>query len=266
LWLLQARPVIGEGFPEGGDEETVWSRANVGEALPGAATPLTWSVARSFSEKGFRKAFASLGCTVPRGAPLVANVYGRFYLNLTRFMRVAAQVPGLDPKTLIDLGGGAEMEILERQVAGVSKRGFYARLPLTATRLLAEQIRLGGEVDRFDVLARRAQKSIGEIDFTILPDDALANALGDARKLLDQCGEVMLSCASSSLASHVALKTVLAGSMPVGAERVAQALSAGIGDLESAQPGVALFRVAAIARHDEPAHRTIEKGEARRIS
>src|SRR5579859_1886553 len=120
LWLLQARPIIGEGFPEGGDEETVWSRANVGEALPGAATPLTWSVARSFSEKGFRKAFASLGCTVPRGAPLVANVYARFYLNLTRFMRVAAQVPGLDPKTLIDLGGGAEVGVLERQVAGVS--------------------------------------------------------------------------------------------------------------------------------------------------
>src|SRR5258705_3010310 len=142
LWLLQARPVKGEGFPEGGDEQTVWSRANVGEALPGAATPLTWSVARSFSEKGFRKAFASLGCTVPRGAPLVANVYGRFYLNLTRFMRVAAQVPGLDPKTLIDLGGGAELQILERQGAGVSKRGFYPRLPLTATRLLAEQIPL----------------------------------------------------------------------------------------------------------------------------
>jgi pyruvate,water dikinase len=266
LWLLQARPVTGEGFPEGGDEQTVWSRANVGEALPGAATPLTWSVARSFSEKGFRKAFASLGCTVPRGAPLVANVYARFYLNLTRFMRVAAQVPGLDPKTLIDLGGGAEVEILERQVAGVSKRGFYARLPLTATRLLAEQIRLGGEVDAFEPLARRAQKSIGEIDFTILPDDALAKAFGDARKLLDHCGELMLSCASASLASHVALKTVLARSMPAGAERVAQALSAGIGDLESAQPGVALFRVAAVARHDEPARRAIEKGDVRRIA
>src|SRR5439155_2807593 len=150
LWLVQARPIVGIGFPDGGDAETVWSRANVGEAVPGAATPLTWSVARSFSEKGFRKAFASLGCTVPRGVPLVANIHSRFYLNLTHFMRIAAQVPGLDPKTLIDLGGGSEVALLEKQVAGVSKRGFYARLPLTATRLLAEQIRLSGEVDRFD--------------------------------------------------------------------------------------------------------------------
>jgi pyruvate,water dikinase len=266
LWLVQARPIVGVGFPDGGDEDTVWSRANVGEALPGAATPLTWSVARSFSEKGFRKAFASLGCTVPRGVSLVANVHGRFYLNLTSFMRIAAQVPGLDPKTLLDLGGGAEVEILAKQVEGVSKRGFYARLPVTATRLLAEQIRLGGEVDRFDVLARRAQKSIGEIDFTILPDDALAKTLGDARKLLDHCGELMLSCASASLASHVALKTVLARSMPVGAERVAQALTAGVGDLESAQPGIALHRVASIARHDEPARRALESGSAKRVA
>jgi len=266
LWIVQARPALGIGFPDGGDAETIWSRANVGEALPGAATPLTWSIARSFSERGFRKAFASLGCTVARNTRLVANVHGRFYLNLTKFMRIAAQVPGLDPKTLIDLGGGSEVEILERQVAGVSKRGFYARLPLTATRLLAEQIRLKGEVDRFDRQANRAQKSVDQIDFTILPDDALATALGNARKLLDTCGELMLASASASLASHVALKTVLAHSLPAGAERVAQALTAGVGDLESAQPGIALCRVAAVARSDEAARRALENGSVMRLS
>jgi len=266
VWLVQARPVLGVGFPEGGNAQTVWSRANVGEALPGAATPLTWSIARSFSERGFRKAFASLGCSVPRGVRLVANVHGRFYLNLTLFMRIAAQVPGLDPKTLLDLGGGAEVDVLERQVAGISKRGFYARLPLTATRLLAEQMRLGGEVDRFDAIAGRARRSIGDIDLTILPDDALGKTLRDARKLLDQCGELMLACASASLASHVALKTVLAASMPAGAERIAQALCAGVGDLESALPGIALGHVAAIARHDEPARRALEQRSVRALS
>ena len=266
VWIVQARPALGAAFPDGGDAETVWSRANVGEALPGAATPLTWSIARSFSERGFRQAFASLGCTVPRGARLVANVHSRFYLNLTLFMRIAAQVPGLDPKTLIDLGGGSEVEILEKQVAGVSRRAFYARLPLTAARLLTEQMRLVGEVDRFDAYVARVGQSLGAIDFTILPDDALAAALTDARKLLDRCGELMLSCASASLASHVALKTVLARASPVGAERIAQALSAGVGDLESALPGIALNQVAAIARHDEPARRALESGQVRALA
>ena len=117
-------------------------------------------MARAFSENGFRSAFASLGCSVPRGLRLVTNVHGRFYLNLTSFMRIAAQVPGLDPKTLLDLGGGTSIDILESQVADVSKRGFYARLPLTAGRLLGEQMRLGGEVDRFEVHADRAARRL----------------------------------------------------------------------------------------------------------
>src|SRR5262249_47920938 len=37
-------------------------------------------------------------------------------------------------------------------------------------------------------------------------------------------------------------------------------LSAGVGDLESAMPGIALGQVAAIARHDEPARRALETG------
>jgi pyruvate,water dikinase len=266
IWIVQARPALGAAYPDGGDAETVWSRANVGEALPGAATPLTWSIARSFSERGFRRAFSSLGCTMPRGARLVANVHSRFYLNLTLFMRIAAQVPGLDPKTLIDLGGGSEVEILEKQVVGVSRRAFYARLPLTAARLLTEQMRLVGEVDRFDAYAARVRQSLGAIDFTILPDDALAGALRDARRLLDRCGELMLSCASASLASHVALKTVLARASPVGAERIAQALSAGVGDLESALPGIALNQVAAVARRDAAARRALLEGSVRTIA
>ena len=258
--LVQARPAIGSGFPEGGGPDTVWSRANVGEALPGAATPLTWSVAQAFSERGFRRAFASLGCTVPRGARLVANVHGRFYLNFTAFMRIAAQVPGLDPRSLVQLAGGSGIEVLEKQVADVSRKGFYARLPFTATRLLSEQMRLEGEVDRFEARMERQLLTLREMDLTILPDDALATTLRDVRRLLDETGTLMLACASASLASHLALKTVLARFAPVGAERIAQTLSAGIGDLESARPGIALAHVAAIARHDEPARAAIEAG------
>lgn len=258
--LVQARPAVGSGFPEGGGPETVWSRANVGEALPGAATPLTWSVAQAFSERGFRRAFASLGCTVPRGARLVTNVHGRFYLNFTAFMRIAAQVPGLDPRSLVELAGGSGIEVLEKQVAGVSRKGFYARLPFTATRLLSEQMRLESEVDRFEARMERQLVTLREMDLTILPDDALATTLREARRLLDETGTLMLSCASASLASHLALKTVLARFAPVGAERIAQTLSAGIGDLESARPGIGLAHIASIARHDEAARSAIESG------
>jgi rifampicin phosphotransferase len=40
-WIVQARPATGLGYPDGGGEDTVWSNVNVGEALPGVATPFT---------------------------------------------------------------------------------------------------------------------------------------------------------------------------------------------------------------------------------
>ncbi len=247
-WIVQARPVTGHGFPEGGDAETVWSSVNVGESIPGVATPLTWSVAGTFSEAGFRRAFAALGCSVPRHARLVGNVHGRFYLNLTQFMRIAAQVPWLDPRTLVELGGGSGGEELAHQVEDVSRKGFYARFPLTATRLVKEQLRLDADVARFESEAEKAQKILGALDLAILPDEGLARTVGDVQDLLEHTGTVMLTCASSALGTHLALKALLSRVAPIGAERLAQALTAGIKDLESARPAIGILRVAEIAR------------------
>ena len=258
-WIVQARPVTGRGFPEGGDEATVWSNVNVGEALPGVATPLTWSVAGAFSEEGFRRAFAALGCSVPRNARLVGNVYGRFYLNLTQFMRIAAQVPWLDPRTLVDLAGGSGGDELAVQVADVSRKGFYARFPLTATRLIREQLRLDVDVASFEKAAEEAQKIHSALDLAILPDEALARTIRDVQELLARTGTVMLTCASSALGTHLALKTVLSRVAPIGAERLAQALTSGIRDLESARPAIGIMRVANLARREPEAFAAIER-------
>ncbi|MDB4993028.1 MAG: Phosphoenolpyruvate synthase [Myxococcaceae bacterium] len=257
-WIVQARPVTGQGFPEGGDVETVWSNVNVGEALPGVATPLTWSVAGSFSEAGFRRAFAALGCSVPRHARLVGNVHGRFYLNLTQFMRIAAQVPWLDPRTLVDLGGGSGGEELAVQVADISRKSFYARFPLTASRLVKEQLRLDIDVGRFEDAATKAQRIHSALDLPILPDEGLARTISDVQALLERTGNVMLTCASSTLGTHLALKTVLSRVAPIGAERLAQALTSGIRDLESARPAIGIMRVADLARREPAAFAAIE--------
>ena len=166
MWLLQARAITASsGFPDGGDASTVWSRANVGEALPGAATPLTWSVARAFAETGFRDAFEALGCKVPKGVVLVASVKGRFYLNLTQFSRIAAQVPGMTPRALLGTSGGARpavVDLLERQVEGVSKRRFLLRAPLVAPRLLARQHRLQHEIGVYEPWAEKQRRRLTE--------------------------------------------------------------------------------------------------------
>jgi len=257
-WVVQARPATGQGFPDGGDADTVWSSVNVGEALPGAATPFTWSVAGAFSEAGFRRAFAALGCRVPKSARLVGNIHGRIYLNLTHFMRIAAQVPFLDPRTLIELGGGWGGDELARQVRDVSRGGFYARLPLTASRLLREQLKLDEDVRAFETFAEKQWRAQSALDLTILPDDGVARRLRDIQALLERTGIVMLTCASSALGSHLALKMVLERVAPLDADRLAQSLTSGVHDLESARPGIGIMHVVALARREPEACAAIE--------
>jgi pyruvate,water dikinase len=257
VWIVQARHVTGRGFPEGGEAGSVWSSCNVGEALPGVATPFTWSIAGDYSESGFRKAFGTLGCAVPKHARLVGNVHGRFYLNLSEFMRIAAQVPWLDPRTLVELGGGSGGDELASQVGEISHKGFYARLPLTATRLLREQLRLDEHVARFEQEAEQSFRLHNALDLTILPDEGVARKIRDVQALLERTGDVMLTCASSALGSHILLKGVLSGVERAGTERLAHDLTRGIRDLESARPAIGVMRIVELARRDPEAREVL---------
>lgn len=262
VWVVQARHVTGLGFPEGGDANTVWSSVNVGEALPGVATPFTWSVAGAYSDAGFRKAFGTLGCTVPKQAVLVGNVHGRFYLNLTEFMRIAAQVPWLDPRTLVDLGGGSGGDELANQIGEVSRRRFYARLPMTATRLLREQLRLDEHVGRYEEEAERALRDHNALDLSILPDEGVGRKVRDVQDLLELTGDTMLTCASSSLGTHLTLKGLLERRGVDGADRIAHDLTRGIRDLESARPAIGMMRVVNLAHHEDEARAVLQRENA----
>jgi rifampicin phosphotransferase len=270
--LLQVRPITGRNYPAGGHARTLWSNANVGEALPGVATPLTWSVAGEFSEAGFRTAFAALGCTIRRGTTLVGNVYGRVYLNLTEFMQIARQVPWLDPRILLELGGGvgadahpdlAALGLMDSAATTRARQTFLVRLPGTLTRLAREQLGLEARVAEFELIARRARTLHREKDLAIVPDDGLARSLRDAQRLLADTGAVMLTCASASLGSYLLLRGVLARGTSMGADQLAQKLITGIADLESAKPARALVQLADLFAQNRELAAWIRQGTAR---
>ncbi len=258
-WIIQARPVSHSAFPTGGDENTLWSNANVGEALPGVATPLTWSVAGAFSETGFRRAFGALGCSVPKDARLVSSVYGRFYLNISSFMRIARQVPWLDPKMLLDLAGCPAPDSLSEETNDVSHKGFFLRLPFTAAKLAAEQLRLDADVAKFEAYADATIRAHRALDLGILPDAGVARRIRDAQTFLERTGTVMLTCASSALGSHLILQMLIARVTPFGAEQLAQLLTAGIRDLESARPAIAILRISELARREPEAQEVLTR-------
>jgi pyruvate,water dikinase len=275
LYVLQARPVTavslrtaprrGRTRDVGERARIVWSNVNVGEALPGVATPLTWSVLSRFSDLGFRRAFGSIGCSVPRDAELVGSFRGRIYLNLSEFMAICSQVPGLRPRTLLALAGGGEIDRLEREVERRGHAGFFARLPLTVTRFARENARIGVRVEEFEAEFEAEHGRIAGIDLRILSSPALSHTLRDVERLLDATGAIMLTCYGNLLSSAVLLHRALALVAGDRAEALARELTTGLSDLESAAPGLGLWHIAEMARAEERAAAALREGDPRTL-
>lgn len=260
IYVLQARSVTALAFPprRGSSRRTrhsdrariVWSNVNVGEALPGVVTPFTWSVLSAFSDRGFRRAFGALGCSVPADAELVGHFRGRIYLNMSEFMAIASQVPYLRPRVLLSLGGGGEADTLEHEIEHRSSTAFLARLPLTITRYVREQAHLDERVQSFERWFEAERVRIDSFDFRVLSATALHRVLGDVERLLDPTGEMLLDVYGKLLATVVALRGFVSAIAGQRAEPLLRELLSGLADVDSAAPGLLLYRISQIARGD----------------
>jgi pyruvate,water dikinase len=289
VYVLQARPVTLSHAAEpaarqrgrrrkkpGVDpSEVVWSNLNVGEALPGAASPLTWSVLSTFSELGFRTAFAALGCKVPRDVNLVGNFRGRIYLNLTELTAIASQVPGLRPSSVLPLGGGLEAERLELDAARSGSAAFVLRLPATVARFAQTNLGFQRRVEVFERRFSAERARIESMDLRILPGAALDETLTDVHQLLDETGSMLLTSYGALLSALLPLRTALRLFKGEAASRVQHALLSDLEDVESANPGREVLRLARIFERDagarevllrdRPTHPSqLPAGEARR--
>jgi len=273
IYLLQARAVgltAAQGARTRGrrrrrlssaESNVVWSNLNVGEALPGAATPLTWSVLSEFSDRGFHEAFAALGCRVPKDARLLGSFRGRIYLNLSELTQIAAQVPGLRPSAVLPLGGGAEAERLEREVLRTGSAGFLLRLPATVTRFVRSHMGFGRRVDQFEHAFAAERARVEGLDLRILSSAALDATLSDVHRLLHESGTTLLTAYGGLLSALVPLRTALALMFGERAERMQRTLISAIEDVESAGPGRMLLKTALAFRRDDVASERLLHGE-----
>jgi rifampicin phosphotransferase len=86
LWLLQSRPITTLQpydartgvWNDSRRGDFFWSNSNFGEALPGVMTPLTWSLMRLYADATFEN-------PLPGDVPLMGNIGGRLYANLSLF-------------------------------------------------------------------------------------------------------------------------------------------------------------------------------------
>ncbi|HEX6390107.1 MAG TPA: PEP-utilizing enzyme [Solirubrobacteraceae bacterium] len=134
-----------------------WTTVNATEAIPGTATPLTWSFYDDATELALREAFALMGVLRRRDVALPTDRDARFIgifhahpaANLNRFRMMA------------DLAPGGSGDALEQQFFGTVRSGVQpvrsvrrypfvaARAPLVMRRAPRRLTALGAEADRW---------------------------------------------------------------------------------------------------------------------
>jgi pyruvate,water dikinase len=263
--LLQARPItslpaarpaapparlparLGRRPSSPAPRPVVWSNVNVGEALPGVATPLTWSIIAGFSRRGFEQAFGALGLSVPPGYQLVGNVAGRIYLNLSEFMSIASGVPFFSPAILASLAGGVDPAVMTGAYEQLSRLRFLRGLPRATTKVLESQLLGPRQAKSHAGLFRAERERFLDLDLGRLSWAELGEELQRLHRLFFVTGELLLTCSSNALASYALLHLLLrAGGEE--ARKLEGELFTGLAGLESAKPGVLLLELARLAR------------------
>ncbi|MDQ1501633.1 MAG: rifampicin phosphotransferase [Actinomycetota bacterium] len=121
----------------------LWSRANIGEALPGVLTPLTWDLWEVAAEGAARQAFHALGAAtrqerlVPadRDQRFARAFYGRGAVQLDFLCDMGDRIPGTSGAAIAEQIFGSAPE----SIRGVRTRRRYpiiaARMPYTFFRI-----------------------------------------------------------------------------------------------------------------------------------
>jgi len=139
LEWLQARPITKlPGDPNELDTtpnpEHVYTWANIGEMMPGAVTPLTFSTTARGIDIGMQQAYRRSGVRVPKtkGLRYVGMYFGHMFLNLTTLSEISADVAGSSKRQMCVAVCGRDLDeipepdpapLLQRALRGT--RYFY---------------------------------------------------------------------------------------------------------------------------------------------
>lgn len=164
LWWLQARPITTLGSdPQALDTPLrfaadVHTRCNVGEMMPGAVSPLTYSTCARGIDEGWQRIKDDLRMPRDRypAEPYLAMSHGHLFINMSEGVRFASGVSGgtADQQSLA-LCGRIVPEIVEPPPAPL-----WRRIP-RLLRQVSAMLRPGPRIRRMEALARKGSIATG---------------------------------------------------------------------------------------------------------
>jgi phosphohistidine swiveling domain-containing protein len=255
FWLVQARPVTHLPrftLPAIATLPTIWSNANLKDAVTGVQTPLSWSILHLVVDAILYAPYHEIGYTLPDGMELIRCFSGRAYFDLTTMQWVSYDALGLLPHQFNQSLGGHQPEIPVpsphplRGWRGLRRRLTQLRLLQTSTR---NARMLPGEIAR----VRAKAHTYARLPLADLSSPELFALL---RQLLDlgRTFGARFQLANLGGVWEQSLAQLLDRERPGQGQTLAAALMAGSREVESAEQGYRLYDVAAAAAQDPAAH------------
>ncbi len=255
LIITQARPITAlpeATFPELAGQPTIWSNANLKDAMPGVQSPLGWWFNQLTVEVLLRQIFWRAGYEFPEGLNWSRLHHGRVYMNLSALQWAAFDAFGWSPAETNRALGGHQPEIKTPPHAPLWTKLGWQRF----RRLL----RMGRVLRRSE---KRAKRTFAEVwqwceEFEAQPFsdryhglDFLKRLWAVERKRHEFLPETMVHNVGGLWSTRLA--EFLEKRFPGRGRALTSALLAGTEGITSAEQGYRMIEITRAALSEEPA-------------
>ncbi len=220
----------------------LYTRGNVGEVFPEVVLPFTWSLYGQAAEDGWRDAFDALGLIADGDLPdeenmIILGVFGGYcYINASYVRLLGVRAPG------------GKVEVIDQQFFGESDAPPYAERPgdknrKASAKLGKSVVKLLGtkELPALEADKRRVSAWIAQYPADDAPDEVFLDYIEGFRPLFRHLfGRHIGNTFGVALVSG-ALQDLL---IKIGQEDQLVSILGGIGDVESAAPSAAMWKLA----------------------
>ncbi len=253
IFILQTRPITMARAESSWEDRQIWTNANTGEVLPDVVTPLTWTVVVPFVKCIFDSFLGIVGAELD-DIVLFNRIAGRAYFNLNTLAGILRSIPGFRKFDITSVFGGAQgsmgdmgsLAIADEDIPVIRfkvSRAFLF-LPLRSLQLLT----FNPETAIKDLENIKANiERLYKYDLAGLSDDDLFNlwreVSGKIYSTIHQSGFLALAMMYYTNLDKLCQKWFKGRP----GEHTNQLL-AGIGDIEPAKAGLALYELSRTAR------------------
>ncbi len=214
--------------------DTVWTSANVQEVLPGAVSPLAWSLMSDVMDRAWRRMIGRAGIKISNPDPFMALFYGRPFLNASLLREAADKGSGNDGLDEQYFGvARSETAPVRRSPVERLRRG------VTAVRVLWVWLRLPAEIRGFQRVVEGNESEESLRPLAQLSLEELTATVRDGRAKTAPHASVHLMASASAGLSFERLRQRTADWL--GDDGSLHATLCSAGSVESARPAFDLW-------------------------